>query len=1424
MASHLFRRMQLRRSSANLKKNLNATYTPQEVTRTASPAGNGLISIRGQLYPGPTLEAATEVVNIGRPASALYAAKQGGGSVSIATLSSGGTAGGGGTIDTTPFLRKDGSVALIGNWTVNPGITIDGVDISAHAVDPDAHHARVTAGDGINVLGQLVAVDSTVVRTHAGQTIAAVHAFSPGAPLAPFTLGANAQGQTVIGFKADQLNKSIVAGDGITLPAGGALTGNVTVAVNASDLADGDFGIEVFGNDFRAKLASNGGLTLAGGISISLASPSGLQLVSNQLSLATPGSISVSTANTIGTNHTHATIASSNPGAAEVLLKSTTDGGLTLESMLINGALTVGEGILAGASGFRVLYHTHDYNHVHVVVNPGGSWNLDEQFGVDIDDNLLVRGWIVGKHAIQLPGATLIAHFDGPEPYESNFKGETTGHMGQVGTVTGGVIFRPGKFGKAVQMARSNTNLIPNPSFEDNYATNYDQSGTITFNYTSAYSVTGSRSAQIFTNASGEGYGYICTSVTSAGSQYRFSAYVRGTGIIRLSLFDDVSSHQYSSNITLTSDWQRVSHDAIFHASSTNRRVYITQATGTDCGLFTDDWQLEAGTILTPYTDGSLGTGHAWTGTAHQSTSTRTGTDLTYLGNGPLNPQAGTIMAWAYRDAGGAYGVRHDVFAILEGATEKLEFYQASGELWTCRAFNGTDYTYALNGVAWTPTNASWNHLCITWTTTTLTIYRNGVLWSEGTGMTTGVVFNLASDVIHAGGPSGWDGLIDDVVIADRAITADEVRAIYESNAPVFAETSTWHWRSGRNRVWADTEGLWIVNAAGSAVLAAYAGNDDGTGTKSWGGVSMASSDVLIGDSNRGGYVWWDDSAATVQVKGSIIIQAGSSGIGNVTDAGALATADDLDDVADGATHKKTTADEKTGAGRAFTGLNSSGSLITKVIPGVTAAPSGAGLYLGSDFLGYYNGSVWKSVMTNTGDFALNNGASTNYLAWNGTTLTIDGAIVVRSGSGLANLSDANLDSIANTATSSKVNTTIIAGGLIQVGSGTKDSTLSGWHISSTEIVGQASGVDQVVLGTDGKITAGVGNVVLDVNGYSLKVGTSYSDATSFKFTDAALSPIGYLNMRQPSGENEMDVSVLSKTGRNSDLDLQCTAPSGKEATLELLAQVASGGLGVIRMVSNTVSDIEIEANTILLDGNVTVSGVVAADLTIQRAASTTLTVSAVDAANDRTATLRLAGSGNGGALTAGAIIDFTDSDATPATPGAFLIKKDANTHLAMLSNGTIGFGGITAPTATIHAARGAGSGGTAIFQGTNYSSIFNAATDENTFIRSGKSGAYVAIMDDHAGEVMMVSGGGKVGVGLSLVTAPAARLDVNQGSSSGAMPTLKLYQDDLSEQFIEFGTTVGAGNPANTDALGAYYGRLRISIGGTMKWLAVYS
>ena len=66
---------------------------------------------------------------------------------------------------------------------------------------------------------------------------------------------------------------------------------------------------------------------------------------------------------------------------------------------------------------------------------------------------------------------------------------------------------------------------------------------------------------------------------------------------------------------------------------------------------------------------------------------------------------------------------------------------------------------------------------------------------------------------------------------------------------------------------------------------------------------------------------------------------------------------------------------------------------------------------------------------------------------------------------------------------------TLISGANIRVGSGVKDSNLNGWNIDVTEIVGQAGGVDQVVLDGTGRIIAGGSMVKIDGNGIDIVRG-----------------------------------------------------------------------------------------------------------------------------------------------------------------------------------------------------------------------------------------------------------------------------------------------------------------------------------------------
>lgn len=686
------------------------------------------------------------------------------------------------------FLLRDGTRSLTGHLEVASGITIDGVDLSAHVANPDAHHDRATAGnDGILMSGQ-----SVLLRLAA----------DPGLELS----------------------------SGVRLKAGQGIGRDST-------------------GTFVKRASPDSGLAFD---------------LSGALQLGTPLTITPTSTNVVsGVGHNHSVDSASDvsgANAARKILNSTTAGGLGLASLFTTGAVDVGQGFTAGNSGLRVIYHTHDYPHVHMVVNPGGSWNLDEQFGLDIDDNLLVRGWIVGKHAIQLDGATMLLHFDGPERI-GNLSGQTRGHMGQVPIEEIGLTFAPGKFGKAVYVPESTTNLFTNPSLETDTANWFSySSGTATGTRTRtlSQSYAGSYSYELVKTGGGadaDRWGVRATVAgIVSGTTYTISVWIN---VIQASggakRFRVETANAFGSNFSTfltgpTDGWVRKTVTLTASSSGTGE-VRVYSADVTTATFYVDALQVEAKSYATAYCDGSLGGGHSWSGSAHASSSSRGAASLRYNSEGIVNRREGTFMCWFNPSTNSIWEM---LFSV--GSATWVRAHAGVFQL----KFGGTE---TMGGSA-TYSADTWTHVAFTWENDTINFYVNGALSRTASPATWGAM--SSSLTIGYYGPDNnqrSSGLIDDVVFLNRAATADEVRAVYESNAPVFAETSTWQWRAGRNRIYADSEGLWGVGASGSAILGLYAGDDaDPAATKSWGGLGLSEGDFLLGryGASNGGWMLFD--------------------------------------------------------------------------------------------------------------------------------------------------------------------------------------------------------------------------------------------------------------------------------------------------------------------------------------------------------------------------------------------------------------------------------------------------------------------------------------------------------------------------------------------------------------------------------------
>ena len=662
-----------------------------------------------------------------------------------------------------------------------------------------------------------------------------------------------------------------MAGDGLTYDAGVLDVGAGTLLTVGTD----DVGITA-GSTYQyigtgsgtaaawqnVSTLAGAGLTHSAGV-LAVGAGNGITVAADSVALTTPGTLTVATANSASGSHLHAIATSSNPGAAASILASTAAGGLTLQSLAVQGSVDVTNGgdlTVAGSgsyAGSSVLFVDSSGGNVGIMGAP------DPQFALDIVGPCRAT-WFVGPHAIQLKDVLLLSHFDGRQPFATNYAGEPNGHMGQVATVSGGLIYRPGKFGtKAAQLTDATTNFIINPSFETG-TTGWSAWAGATLTQTGTENYIGSYALRITHVDSTTSGAFISYTIATAGT-YTASAYLRsytGTDVgdncslLMRFTYTDASTEDTSYNHTITDEWTRISVTATTNGAKTlsSITVYLRDLlSGAAHYTMVDAVQLENTSYATAYCDGSLGSGHSWSGTAHASSSIRTAAQLTYPTSGNIHDEVGTVMAWVYvyRSAG-----TQTIMRITGSGAGNIYMLITSGQL------AGYWGTAQVTDAGATITAGVWTHVAMTYTGGTLTLYINGV--QVATGSSSGFAGMPATmSVGGQGGASLLLGLIDDFVITESVLDADGVRAVYESDAPVFAESSRFSFRATpQGLVWADDEGLWMRNAAGSTVLGAYGG----AATKSWAGLTLDPSDVVIGDSARGAYMLWDDSAGTLRL------------------------------------------------------------------------------------------------------------------------------------------------------------------------------------------------------------------------------------------------------------------------------------------------------------------------------------------------------------------------------------------------------------------------------------------------------------------------------------------------------------------------------------------------------------------------------
>ncbi len=144
------------------------------------------------------------------------------------------------------------------------------------------------------------------------------------------------------------------------------------------------------------------------------------------------------------------------------------------------------------------------------------------------------------------------------------------------------------------------------------------------------------------------------------------------------------------------------------------------------------------------------------------------------------------------------------------------------------------------------------------------------------------------------------------------------------------------------------------------------------------------------------------------------------------------------------------------------------------------------------------------------------------------------------------------------------------------------------------------------------------------------------------------------------------------------------------------------------------------------------------------------------------------------------------------------------NAETVTITNNRVGIG-VNFPVATLDVARGNAPNGTARFRGTNYNTIINDGTVENTYIYGGKNGADIYLnWGNSGGNIIMGSANSNVGIGLE---NPLAPLHVSSNTGSLVAQGRRFFGVSNGDLAYDSGPTSGISVRADGNFLtnGAY-------------------
>lgn len=416
---------------------------------------------------------------------------------------------------------------------------------------------------------------------------------------------------------------------------------------------------------------------------------------------------------------------------------------------------------------------------------------------------------IIGGNLGFATDALLYCAFDGPKPYEREYGGSYVGHTGQMpSTASGGLIFRPGRFGKAIQIAEATTNLLSYTSFETGSVLTGWTAVSGSFPHAAVFdtgrAMFGKQSARIRFNPDTVNRGMIQSFTAPADGAYTFSGYIWITDYTEGQLVMDLGSGSPRARFEgVTDGWVRFSVTHTLTAGTRQARIF-TDSTPKFAGRFLlDGLQVEQKAYPTPYCDGSLGTGHAWTGAAFGSPSTRQAASLAYPN--VFDKRRGTISLWFYR------GFEYSGSAE-QGLFDASVTWNSNDQFGAWVRTTGKNLAFSISGKSSTGPVVplgQWSHAAFVWDRDAgyFQCYLNGEPGSVGVYDTSPTLLpEIHLGILRSLNNRYLNDCMDDFMITDRALSESEIRAIYESGAPMNIRKGPFDLYLGGG-----TSGGWIV-------------------------------------------------------------------------------------------------------------------------------------------------------------------------------------------------------------------------------------------------------------------------------------------------------------------------------------------------------------------------------------------------------------------------------------------------------------------------------------------------------------------------------------------------------------------------------------------------------------------------------------